>query len=121
MAKNELTKVPSEYSAQQKFVYAAKDLFDDPNHAKLKSEKSLNSVGKALEGKQFRLVMVQGFRGVEGNRDVNLQLSRAQAVVVRNYLVNHFKIDDSRVKTKGNGETQSSEQDPDRIEIVVYG
>jgi len=121
LAKNELTKVPSGYSAQQKFVVRTKDVFDDPNHADIKHEKKLESVGKALEGKDFKLVMVEAFRGVEGSKDVNLQLSRAQAFAVRNYLVNHFKIDDTRVKTKGNGETKSNDENADRIEIVIYG
>ena len=49
-------------------------------------------------------------------------MTQAQALVVRKYLVDNFKLDESRVKTKGFGEQTSNQKNEQqsRVEILVY-
>jgi outer membrane protein OmpA-like peptidoglycan-associated protein len=123
LTKHAVEKLP-ERAPSQVFTYSTKSLFDKSDSAKLKNEKnekSLNKVGEFLEKNPFGLVVVAAYQGLTGDQDENLILSEARAMVVRNYLVEKFKLDDSRIKTKGFGEAQSSqERKADSLEILVY-
>lgn len=119
LTKNEVAKLP-EGQPLKNFVYNGADIFDKDT-AKLKNEKSLNQVGEFLEKTPFGMVVVAAYTGLTGRKDENLILTQARAMVVRNYLAEKFRIDDSRLKTKGMGEDQAS--DPakaNRLEILVY-
>lgn len=105
----------------RKFIFYDKDLFDKPETAKLKKEKILNQAGLFLEQNPFSLAVVVAYTGMKGEKEENLTLTRARAMVIRQYLAQKFKVDDARIKTKGMGET--TETDPSkasRVEIVVY-
>jgi phospholipid/cholesterol/gamma-HCH transport system substrate-binding protein len=120
ISKNEISQLPSKQPLK-KFTTYSKDLFDKPTTADLKNDKLLKSAGEFLQQNPFHLAAVTAYTGYSGEKDKNLQLSRAQAMVVRLYLVGHFKIDDSRVKTKGMGE--DNKDDPKkagRVEILIY-
>jgi phospholipid/cholesterol/gamma-HCH transport system substrate-binding protein len=107
--------------ALKTFVFEAKDLFDKPDTAKLKNEKSLDEVGKFLEATPFGLTVVTAYTGLEGEKDKNLELTRARAMVVREYLTKKFKVDDALIKTKGMGEDARTDgKRADRVEILVY-
>ncbi len=57
----------------------------------------------------------------QGDAKTNLLLSQARAVVVREYLVKKFKMDDTRLKTLGRGESaQTNGPATGELEIVVY-
>ena len=46
---------------------------------------------------------------------------QARAMVIRDYLVNSFKMDDTRFKTLGRGKTTQGTEDPNgAVEILVY-
>lgn len=66
------------------------------------------------------MAVVLATTGVEGEKNKNLELSRAQAMNVRKYLIDNFKIDDTRVKTRGAGEGPVGEGSDSRVEVVVY-
>lgn len=51
-----------------------------------------------------RAVLVEGHTDAVGDDDYNLELSRARARAVRDYLVQHHGIEASRLKTVGYGE-----------------
>jgi len=60
LAKNEVVRLP-QATATKEFNYSAKQLFDKPDSAKLKNQKSLNDSGEFLANKPVRLC---GNRGV---------------------------------------------------------
>jgi phospholipid/cholesterol/gamma-HCH transport system substrate-binding protein len=103
------------------FVYPVRDIFDKPDTARLKNERSLDRVGEFLQETPFGLVVVTAYTGLEGEKDKNLELTQARAMVVREYLTKRFRIDDTRVKTRGMGEDPRTEsKKSDRVEILIY-
>jgi hypothetical protein len=46
-------------------------------------------------------------------------LTNAQALVVREYLVDNFRLDDTRIKTSGLGKADS-ENESNKLEVLVY-
>ena len=113
-----VAKVPNQpYS--RKFAFNGQDLFDKPNTAKLKNEKLLDKAGKFLETNPFGLVVVVASTGLEGEKNENLTLSQARAMIVREHLARKFRIDDARIKTKGMGEASQTDKGG-QVEIIVY-
>jgi outer membrane protein OmpA-like peptidoglycan-associated protein len=107
--------------ALKTFVYAANDIFDKPDTAKLRNEKSLDEAGGFLQETPFGLAVVAAYTGLEGEREKNLALTQARAMVVREYLAKKFRVDDTRVKTKGMGEdAQTDSRRASRVEILVF-
>jgi outer membrane protein OmpA-like peptidoglycan-associated protein len=120
LTKHEIAELP-ERSPVQKFSYSVKDIFDKSDTAKLKKPKLLDPVGGYLEQNSFGLAVVVAYTGLGGDHEQNLILSQARAMVVRQYLAENFKLDDTRIKTKGLGEEGSgriSKNVP--LEILVY-
>lgn len=107
-----------ETTPSKKFVITSKDLFDKPDTAKLNKEKLLNEVGKYLESNPFGMVVILAKTGSQGTQEQNLKLSQARAAVVRQYLAETFKIEDSRIKTLGLGE--DTQNDLGSLEILIY-
>lgn len=104
------------------FTFAAKQLFDDHDSAKLRSEKSLNSVGEYLAQNQFGFAVVVVSTGMEGDTQKDLVLTEARAMVLRDYLVENFGFDDSRLKTLGLGKQAEPgpAADGGSIQILVF-
>jgi phospholipid/cholesterol/gamma-HCH transport system substrate-binding protein len=120
LTKDEVTEVP-QGPYLRKFIYPAKEIFDKPDTAKLKNEKSLKQAGEFLERNKFGLAVVAAYTGAKGDKHENLVLTQARAMVVRQYLTDNFKLDDSRLKTKGWGEDERAEVGKaSRVEITVY-
>jgi len=104
-----------------RFEIGASDLFDKPDSAKFKNEKPLNQIGARLERTPYELIVVAAYSGVRGETEENLVLTQARAMVVRQHLAEHFKIDDQRIKTIGMGEDPATpDKQAARIAIVVY-
>jgi phospholipid/cholesterol/gamma-HCH transport system substrate-binding protein len=116
LKKNEIAQVPSQQPVKT-FEYVPAKLFDKPESAKLKNAKDLDAVGNFLEQNHFGLAVVQTSTGMKGDKDKNLEVSRGQAMVIRNYLAQHFKLDDAHLKTKGLGK-RGDEQG--KVEILIY-
>lgn len=101
-----------------KFSYDATRIFDKPDSAKLKKEKSLNDAGKYLEQTPFGLAVVAGYSDQKGDTQQDRLLAEARAMVVRDYLVKNFKLDDQRIRTIGLG--KSAGTDVPGVDILVY-
>jgi phospholipid/cholesterol/gamma-HCH transport system substrate-binding protein len=120
LTKHEIAALPRR-SPVKTFVYPAKDIFKKSDGAMLKNEKSLNPAGEFLEETPGSLAVVTAYTGLEGEKEKNLALTQARAMVVREYLTRRFKVDDAKIKTKGMGEDARTDSDrASRVEIVVY-
>jgi outer membrane protein OmpA-like peptidoglycan-associated protein len=118
LTKHQITRLPPGQGAR-KFEYDGQQLFDKPDTAKLKNEKTLNDAGALLQENNFGLAVVAASTGMKGDADKDKQLSEARAAVVRDYLTKNFKFDDTRLKTLGMGKTPEA-GDNGKVEILVY-
>jgi outer membrane protein OmpA-like peptidoglycan-associated protein len=120
LTKHAIAKLP-EGPFSNRFEIGANDLFDKPDTAKLKNEKVLNQIGERLERTPYDLIVVAAYSGLRGETEENLVLTQARAMVVRQHLAEHFKIDDQRIKTIGMGEDPAtSDKRAARVAIIVY-
>jgi phospholipid/cholesterol/gamma-HCH transport system substrate-binding protein len=117
LTKNGISQLPSE-QAVKRFSWNAQQIFDKPDTAKLKDSKALNQAGEFLQANPFGLAVVLGFSDMKGDADKEKTLTEARALVVRDYLVKNFKMDDTRVKTLGLG--KSSNAETAGISVLVY-
>ncbi len=104
--------------AVKRFSWNAQQIFDKPDTAKLKDSKTLNQEGQFLQTNPFGLAVVLGFSDMKGDADKEKTLTEARALVVRDYLVKNFKMDDTRVKTLGLGKTTNA--DTAGVSVLVY-
>ena len=63
--------------------------------------------------------MVAGHTDMKGDTEKNRVLTEARAMVVRDYLVQNFKLDDTRIKTIGQGEAPDGNK-PAGVDILIY-
>jgi phospholipid/cholesterol/gamma-HCH transport system substrate-binding protein len=119
LTKHEIQQLPAT-SVSKNFTYEAAKLFDKPDTAKLKSPKALNEAGKFLETNAFGLAVVRAFTDMKGDTEKNRILTEARAMVVRDYLVQNFKLDDTRIKTIGQGKSAGANAPGGGVEILVY-
>ena len=117
LKKNKIDRLPSQPTHQQ-FVYDANDIFDKSSNAKLKNKKPLDEAGKVLEQNKFRLAVVAASAEV-GDTAKDRVLTQARAKVVRDYLVEHYKFDDTRLKIIGLGKSPKAGE-TSKVEILVY-
>jgi outer membrane protein OmpA-like peptidoglycan-associated protein len=67
----------------------------------------------------FGLAAVISSADLKGDTEKMLTLTQAQTTVIRNYLVQNFQLDDTRIKTRGLG--KSRELGPAaQVQIRVY-
>lgn len=104
----------------RQFTFDGKELFNKPNSAKLSNEERLNQVGTFLESNPYGLAVVVAETGSTGGEAQNkLKIAQARAMVVRHYLAQKFKIDGSRIKTLGIGESKQTSNDGG-IKVAIY-
>ena len=104
------------------FTYAAKQLFDSRDSAKMKDQKTLNAAGDFLAQNQFGVAVIVVSSGMDGDTQKDLVLTEARAMVMREYLVENFGFDDSQLKTLGMGKQAGANLDADwgSIQILIY-
>ncbi|MGA3093057.1 MAG: MlaD family protein [Terriglobales bacterium] len=121
LAQNAIERLPPG-TAIKEFTYSAKQLFDKQDSAKLKNQKSLNLGGDFLANNQFGFAVIVASAGMEGDTQKDLVLTEARAMVVREYLVEHFGFDDSQLKTLGMGKQADANSDVGwgRVQILIY-
>ena len=121
LAANKIGELPQSAPAKS-FTYTGKQLFDSRDSAKLKNEKSLDAGGAFLAENRFGVAVVVVSTGMEGDTQKDLVLTQARAMVVREYLVEHYGFDDSQLKTLGLGKQAGSSLDADwgSIQILIY-
>lgn len=113
-----IEKMPSAVPAKR-FTYPGDKLFDDPEQAKIKRAKLLDDAGRFLEGSHYSLAVVASYSDMKGDTDKETELTQARAAVVREYLVQHFKLDDTRIKTIGMGKSKDA-PDGGEVAVLVY-
>jgi phospholipid/cholesterol/gamma-HCH transport system substrate-binding protein len=118
LKKHEVAQLPADPPVKQ-FSYEGNKIFDKPDTAKLKKAKDLNDAGSYLENNPFGVAVVAAREDMKGDSEKNRQLAQARAMVVRDYLVQNFKLEDLRVKTI------AFEKSPDigsdgKVEILIY-
>lgn len=117
LKKNSISKLPSQPSSKD-FGFNAKNLFDKSDNAKLRNEKSLDQAGKFLEQNKFSLAVVAASSEV-GDAAKDRKLTQARAKVVRDYLVQNYRFDDTRLKIMGLGKTLKPGEHS-RVDILIY-
>jgi outer membrane protein OmpA-like peptidoglycan-associated protein len=85
----------------------------------LENNNYLKKAGEFLEQNPFKLAVVAAYSGPAGEKDKNEVLTQAQSMVVRKYLIENHRIDDTLVKKIGMGEGSGNEKES-RIEILIY-
>lgn len=120
LTKYEIAKMPAGEPIRT-FDYDAKQIFEKLDSAKLKNGKKLNEAGKFLEKNQFGLAAIVAYSGMKGDTNTNLTLSQARAFVVRDYLADNFRMDDTHLKTMAVAKNvQPSKNDVGNVRIMVY-
>lgn len=118
---NEIDRVPAG-APDKTFTYSPKQLFDGRESTKLRNQKSLNDGGEFLAGNQFGCAVVIVSAGAEGDTQKELVLTQARAMLIREYLVQHYGFDDSKFKTLGLGKqpASTSEAEWGTIQLLVF-
>ncbi len=106
----------------QQYTFQAKDLFDKQDSAKLKGQKVLKAAGDYLSGNDFGVAVISVSTGKTGSADKDVTLAQGRALVLRDYLVQHFGFDDSKLKTVALGKQidESSKDDWGLIKVLIY-
>jgi phospholipid/cholesterol/gamma-HCH transport system substrate-binding protein len=121
LGKDEIEGLP-QGTATKEFTLQAKDLFDKQNSAKLKGQKALKEAGEYLASNDFGVAVIEVSTGATGSADSDLTLAEGRALVVHDYIVQHFGFDDTKLKTvslgKQTGET--SKADWGLVHILIY-
>jgi phospholipid/cholesterol/gamma-HCH transport system substrate-binding protein len=118
LKKHEIARLPSA-SPEKSFTFDSKQIFDKPDAAKLKDQKGLKEVGQYLQAQKFNEVVITAAASMKGDSEKDRVTTQAQAMVIRNYLVQNFRLDDTRIKTMGLGKTDDAGENG-KIEILVY-
>ncbi len=107
---------------EKTFTYPANKLFAAHDSAKLQSQKSLDESGEYLANNPFGFAVIVVSAGPEGDTSKVLELTEARAMVVRQYLVDHFGFDDTKLKTLGLGKQpgHASEAGAGAIQLLVF-
>ena len=120
LARYEVARLPKEAPVKS-FVFDAGQVFDKPDSAKLKNQKTLTDAGHYLEQNPFGLAVVVAYNGMKGDAEETRVLTQGRALVVRDYLAGNFKMDDTNLKTLGLGKQPRTDvSDAGAVEVVVY-
>jgi phospholipid/cholesterol/gamma-HCH transport system substrate-binding protein len=118
LTRNEIAQMPSAAPAKR-FDYPAAKLFDKPDSAKIKSGKLLDEAGRYLEQNRNGLVVVAAYTDLKGDTEKERETTAARAAIAREYLAQHFKLEDTRIKTIGLGKS-GSVPEGGLVEVLIY-
>jgi phospholipid/cholesterol/gamma-HCH transport system substrate-binding protein len=121
LAEAEIKTLPTGPVLKQ-FTYDPSKIFAKPDTAKLRNQKLLNTAGQFLEANPFGAAVVVVSGGMKGDAGEVRELTQARAMVIRDYLVKNYKMDDTRLKTMGAGKArhETPNDAAGAIEIVVF-
>jgi len=121
LGKDEIEGVP-QAAATKEFTFQAKDLFDKQDSAKLKGQKRLKQAGEYLAGNEFGVAVIEVSTGNSGDVQKDMTLAEGRALVLRNYIVQHYGFDDTKLKTVSLGKQTgiSSKDDWGVIRVLIY-
>jgi phospholipid/cholesterol/gamma-HCH transport system substrate-binding protein len=109
-------------SPVKEFTLEAKDLFDKQDSARLKGQRRLNDAGKFLAENDFGVAVVEVSTGTSGDSGADLKLAEGRALVVHDYLAQHFGFDDTKLKTVSVGKdiAEKSKDNWGLVKILIY-
>jgi len=116
LTKHQIGQLPAE-QPEKTFDFDTGQIFTKPDAAKLKNKKALDQAGQFLQQNPYGMVVITASAGMLGDSQKDKQLTEAQAMVVRDYLTQNYRFDDTRVKTLGRGKT---EEEGRKLSILVY-
>jgi phospholipid/cholesterol/gamma-HCH transport system substrate-binding protein len=121
LGKDEIAAVPQAATVKE-FTLQAKDLFDKKDSAKLKGQKALKEAGEYLAGNDYGVAVIQVSTGASGSANTDYTLAQGRALVLRDYIVQHFGFDDTKLKTVALGKQvgESSKDDWGLIKVLIY-
>jgi len=117
----EIEKLPADAPVKT-FTYAPNHLFGARDSVKLQNQKSLNDVGTYLANNPFGYAVIVVSSGMEGDAQKEHQLTEVRAMLIREYLVEHFAFDDSQLKTLGLGKqaADTAKASDGSIQLLVF-
>ena len=118
LTKHAIARLPAR-PPMKEFSYKADDIFDKPEGVKLKSQSALDQAGQFLTMNPFGMAVVVVSAGLVGDTDKERTLTQAQAMGIRDYLVQHFALDDTRLKTMGLGKAKSADGSG-KVQILAF-
>lgn len=107
LTKNEIPHLP-QGEPLKTFNYEPQQLFEKIDTAKPKNQKSLRAAGQFLADNEFGVAVIVVSTSMAGDTEKDLVLTRARALVVRDYLVENFGFDDAALKTFGTGKKEAT-------------
>jgi phospholipid/cholesterol/gamma-HCH transport system substrate-binding protein len=121
LGKDEIAAIPQAATVKE-FTFQAKDLFDKKDSAKLKGQKALKDAGEYLAGNDYGVAVIQVSTGASGSANTDYTLAQGRALVLRDYIVQHFGFDDTKLKTVALGKQvgESSKDDWGLIKVLIY-
>lgn len=121
LAANRIAELPT-ITPEKTFTYAAKQLFDGRDSAKIKNQKTLKAAGDFLAQGQFGVAVVVVSTAMDGDTKKDQVLTEARAMVIREYLVENFGFDDSQLKTLGLGKQAATEINSEwgSVQILIF-
>ena len=117
LTKHGIAQLPAEPPVRR-FFWDGTKIFDKKDTAKLKDAHVLKEAGDYLQANPFGLAVVAGFSGMKGDSEDDKVLTEARAMVVRNYLVKNFRMDDTRLKTIGHRQIAGHRRLG--VELLIY-
>jgi phospholipid/cholesterol/gamma-HCH transport system substrate-binding protein len=102
---------------EKTFPFDPAKVFAKPDSAKLRDSKQLDEAGAYLEQHAAETAVIEVSAGPKGEDAKERELSQARAYAAWAYLMEHFKLDDRRVKIIGRGKTE----DGPSMRVLVYG
>ena len=121
LAANRIAELPT-IAPEKMFIYGAKQLFDGRDSAKIKNQKTLQAAGDFLAQAQFGVAVVMVSTSMDGDTKKDQVLTEARAMVIREYLVENFGFDDSKLKTLGLGKQAATENNSEwgSVQILIF-
>jgi hypothetical protein len=119
LTKHAISRLPSGPRIKE-FTYDPQKLFEKSDSPKLGNQKVLDDAGHFLESNGFGQAIVVAASGMVGDSEKVRVQTQAQAMVIRDYLVQNFSFDDTKLKTMGLGKAKKS-SDRGEIQILIYG
>lgn len=121
LGKDAIANAPTGSPAKE-FDYDAKDLFDKKDTARLKGQKKLKDAGEYLASNDFGVAVIEISTGSTGSSDADMTLAEGRALALRDYIVQHYGFDDTKLKTLSLGKQtdQASKSGWGEVKIVIY-
>jgi phospholipid/cholesterol/gamma-HCH transport system substrate-binding protein len=121
LVEDEIGQLPSG-TPSKTFAYSPAQLFDNKDSVKLHHQQSLDESGEFLANNLFGAAVIVVSSGMEGDTQKDLILTQVRAMLIRDYLVQHFGFDDSRLKTLARGKQAGNDSAAGQgsIQILIY-